>query len=262
MRRIFSQDGVSNTQVNPTMSADQSRRNCNFLHLQSKKEAKYYGINSRLHSNVKNRDGLTRNSSKSIKSESPTSGNRRSSSSHFFHHTYSDTEAKGKKEHPVFGIEELVVVERMDVESVVMDNFLGSNLENQSATPEIGLDDGLPTQHKSDQIRIGDDRLVQTGQGNIDLDQDPNTSDGNSGLSFSNELEATPLMDLSHCVVRETPSSGDDDDNGYWSSSDSLDVDQICSMDNKSEWYVGDEPEDEQFDQNKVLLNCSSSPGN
>ncbi|GAA0140253.1 hypothetical protein LIER_01635 [Lithospermum erythrorhizon] len=402
MRKKFSQDGVSHTHINPTISADQSHRSCNFLHLQSKREEKYYGINSPLHSNFKKRDGLARNSSKSTKSETPTSGDRRSSSSHFFNHTCSDMKAKGKfkissiklfhpstiqgqgqlkystlisaksghfisikffnypdcdggklagirkyplrflpfrkkgsskvinfdsrivlslilpkKEHHVSGVEEHVVVECMDVESVFEDNFLGSNLENQSATPEIhddldviispmmkhtsrkrastkahhpdvsygytqkrprlvlsqvnkagpselsgreegttiveekisiiyGLgqslartipfsssesDSNIKAEEVEDQDRFQLRVLVQTGQGSVDLDQDINTSDENSCLSFSNEIEATPLMDLTHCVGRETPSS----------------------VDNESKWYDGDESEDEQFDQNKPL---------
>ncbi|GAA0184825.1 hypothetical protein LIER_32113 [Lithospermum erythrorhizon] len=58
-------------------------------------------------------------------------------------------------------------------------------------------------------------------------------------------------MDSSH-YVKENSCFGDDGDDGYWSSSDFLDEDQICSMDNEVAWYVGVGPQDEQLDQNKI----------
>ncbi|KAG9158789.1 hypothetical protein Leryth_013682 [Lithospermum erythrorhizon] len=52
--------------------------------------------------------------------------------------------------------------------------------------------------------------------------------------------------------IRENSCFGDDDDDGYWSSSDSLDEDEY----NRCEfaWYDGVEWQDEQLGQAKVFL--------
>ncbi|GAA0156834.1 hypothetical protein LIER_14229 [Lithospermum erythrorhizon] len=77
------------------------------------------------------------------------------------------------------------------------------------------------------------------------------------------ELEAIPLMDLSECVIGGAPSLGDDDDDdGYWSSLDSLNVDEITSIDKESNWSDGGRPENEKFEQNKVFLDFSNNSGN
>ncbi|GAA0172072.1 hypothetical protein LIER_25970 [Lithospermum erythrorhizon] len=54
----------------------------------------------------------------------------------------------------------------------------------------------------------------------------------------------------------ETSTNCDDNDDGYWSSLDFLDMD----VDKESEWSDGGGPKDEQFDQNKIFLDSSSSP--
>ncbi|GAA0151430.1 hypothetical protein LIER_10152 [Lithospermum erythrorhizon] len=77
----------------------------------------------------------------------------------------------------------------------------------------------------------------EVGQSSVDSDQDPPNSNDNYCLSLSKELELTPFMDSSHCVVGENSCFDDDGDDGYWSSSDSLDEDHICSMDNEFAWY-------------------------
>ncbi|GAA0154888.1 hypothetical protein LIER_12737 [Lithospermum erythrorhizon] len=68
-------------------------------------------------------------------------------------------------------------------------------------------------------------------------------------------------LDWAPLTSETSTNSGEDDDDGYWSTLDSLDVDHICSVDKDSEWSEGGGLEDEQFDQNKVLLDLSSSPG-
>ncbi|GAA0152463.1 hypothetical protein LIER_37495 [Lithospermum erythrorhizon] len=58
-------------------------------------------------------------------------------------------------------------------------------------------------------------------------------------LRTSMELEETPLMDLSQRVIGRAPSLDDDDDDGYWSSLDSLDVDQISPLNKESDLSDG-----------------------
>ncbi|GAA0165940.1 hypothetical protein LIER_21211 [Lithospermum erythrorhizon] len=97
---------------------------------------------------------------------------------------------------------------------------------NDQARP---LRQGYPTSSSNfDDSGFARQELLDKGEGSKTEQTDINNSIVTSGspcLSSSKELKTTFLMDLRQWVIGGTPSSGDEDNDGYWSSSDSLEVD-------------------------------------